>query len=170
MGVRGVRHQTCIKRRPFGAFLMYYVYLHINETGVFYVGCGKKERLHYQHRSALWKQMASSGFSVLIVRKHSNKQDAWELEKELITYFKPSCNKSTGGPGGRSGVGLTKEARARISKANSGERNPGHKLTKAQVLQIRSSEKTQRFLANHYGVSQPLISRILSRRSWDSAG
>lgn len=47
-----------------------------------------------------------------------------------------------------------------------GEQHPQVKLTEQDVREIRESGKTQRFLAEQYGVSQRNISAIKTRRSW----
>lgn len=139
---------------------MKYVYLHINETGVFYVGCGNRKRPQYQHRSALWKRVAASGYSIWIVGEF-DQQDAWELEKELISHFQPSCNKSTGGYG-YTGCAHTPETRKKVS----GENHLHHKLTEIQVLAIREDTRTRRIIAVDYGVSVAQLSKIKSRKSW----
>lgn len=41
-----------------------------------------------------------------------------------------------------------------------------NKLTEAQVLEIRASTEPQRRIAKRYGVSQPLITFIKTRRLW----
>lgn len=50
-----------------------------------------------------------------------------------------------------------------------GEQHPWHKLTKEQVRRIRMSHakgRTQRALAEQYGVNQSTISDIVHRRTW----
>lgn len=47
-----------------------------------------------------------------------------------------------------------------------GERNHFHKLTEAQVLEIRASSLRDQELADHYGVSRHLIGKIRLRRIW----
>lgn len=47
-----------------------------------------------------------------------------------------------------------------------GERNGLAKLTEAQVLEIRASQKPQSQLAAEYGVAQSNISQIKSRKNW----
>lgn len=48
----------------------------------------------------------------------------------------------------------------------SGSKHPGSKLTEAQVAEIRATNGLQREVAERYGVSQSVISRIRSRRVW----
>ena len=144
---------------------MKYVYLHINESGVFYVGCGSQRRPWNQSkRSALWKQVADSGYSILIVGEFSQ-QDAWEHEKWLIAHFRPSCNIATGGP---SSTGFTHapESRKKISLSQLGENNSRHKFTKEQVLAILRDTRTQRTIAAEYGITQPRVSYIKTKRQW----
>src|SRR3972149_1184338 len=45
---------------------------------------------------------------------------------------------------------------------NSGEKNGSSRLTKEQVLEIRTSHKSQYALAKRFGISQPAISYIRS--------
>jgi transposase len=47
-----------------------------------------------------------------------------------------------------------------------GEKCNSAKLTEEQVKTIRASTKTQRALAKEYGVSQPVITRIINRKIW----
>lgn len=58
----------------------------------------------------------------------------------------------------------------RVTYDRSGERNPSAKLTAEDVKSIRSKYKpniyTGRMLAEEYGVSIPLIEKILSRKVW----
>lgn len=165
---------------------MFCTYLHINETGVFYAGCGSKGRARvFRGRPAQWKQVASSGYSVWIVEEFKNKQDAWELEKELIAYFKPACNKAKGGPGS-TGCTHTLEAREKISVSQRGEKNhnygkrlsfetrekmsgekqPHHKLTKEQVLAIRLDTRVLRLISIDYGISLVHVSQIKLLKRW----
>lgn len=47
-----------------------------------------------------------------------------------------------------------------------GERNPQSKLTKENVVEIRSSTETQEVLGKRYGVMQSAISRIKTGKRW----
>lgn len=51
-----------------------------------------------------------------------------------------------------------------------GEGCHNHRLTEAQVCEIRSSDKSARFLGAKYGVSHTAIIRIKSRRKWAHVG
>lgn len=145
---------------------MHYVYLHINEGGVFYAGCGNKKRPWvYSNRSALWKQAASGGYSVLVLNACKNKDEAWEHEKELITHFKPSCNQATGGPS-CTGITRTMKTRDKMSLSQRGEKNPTHKLSESLVLAIREDSRPQRIIAVDYGISISQVSNIKSRKVW----
>lgn len=145
---------------------MLYVYLHINETGVFYVGCGSKDRpWNTQQRSKAWKQVAESGHSVLIVQKFLDKQEAWKCEKQLIQTFKPSCNKFIGSPQG-SGGSHGPSSREKMSQSHLSKKHPGSLLTEEAVLAIRRSLKTQREIAEDYGITRSLVSHIKLRKRW----
>jgi hypothetical protein len=48
-----------------------------------------------------------------------------------------------------------------------GERHGHNVLSEKQVLEIRSSDKSSRRLANDYGVSRGAVRHILKRRSWN---
>lgn len=59
---------------------------------------------------------------------------------------------------------------ARKGRRAKGEKNGSSKLTKEEVLDIRdlyaTGEWTQQELADEFGVSNPAISYLLSRRTW----
>jgi DNA-binding transcriptional regulator YiaG len=59
--------------------------------------------------------------------------------------------------------------RERYRPARRGEANEQVKLTEAAIHDIRSKRAPQRELANLYGVSQSLISRIQTGRRWPQA-
>ena len=142
------------------------VYLHINETGIFYVGCGSKRRpWMVAPRSILWKQVAGNGYSVMTLGEFKTKQEAWELEKVLIAHFNPRCNISTGGSGG-SGFIRSAKTRDKIRVSRLGEKHPKHKLTEKQVLAIREDTRSLKLISMDYEVSLSLISLIKTRRTW----
>lgn len=64
-----------------------------------------------------------------------------------------------------------REAKGRGNRRNSrGEKSHMAKLTESQVSEIRSDSKfagwTQREIAQHFGISQQQVSRILNRKKW----
>lgn len=69
----------------------YYVYTHIRlDTGkVFYVGKGKGRRAFWQNqRNKHWKAIvAKTGFDVHFVASGLTEEEAFQLEKETISYF-----------------------------------------------------------------------------------
>lgn len=154
---------------------MIYTYLHINETGVFYVGCGQGRRaMSACSRSQMWMDLSHSGYSILKVEEFISQDMAWQHEKELISYFNPICNKAKGGPGS-TGCTHTLEAKANIRLSLTGRplgrsihglKNPNHRLTENQVLAIRKDTRIQSMISKDYGVSQVHISRIKSRKKW----
>lgn len=163
---------------------MKYTYVHLNEDGVFYVGCGNRRRPQDRsHRTSLWKQLAAGGYSVLLAGEFEDQQDAWEHEKELIAYFKPSCNKAIGGPGSNGitrthtmeakikiglahkGKPLTLETRTKMSLSRKGLIN-SYKLNPDQVIKIRQEPGPLKEVSQRYGVSIGQISNIRNRKSW----
>ena len=70
---------------------MYYVYLHRKATDgeVFYVGKGKNLRASsYKSRSTFWKSVvAKYGYYIEIVETGLQEWYAFELEKDLISYY-----------------------------------------------------------------------------------
>lgn len=163
---------------------MKYTYLHINELGVFYVGCGNRRRPQDRsHRTPLWKQLAKGGYSTLLAGEFSSQEEAWKLEKELIAYFKPICNKAIGGPGSNGvtrthtleakikmglankGRVLTPETKAKMSLSRKGLRN-SCKLDLSQVIKIRQEPGSLKDVSQKYGVSKGQISNIRNQKSW----
>lgn len=130
---------------------MLYTYLHINESGVFYAGCGNNKRPYRNSsRSREWLRTANGGYSILIIDMFEDRELAWKHEKELIAYFKPACNKASGGPG-PSGIRYEKtlpmktkrtspEALARLSKSRMGEGNPNYGLRHTSKSKIKMSK------------------------------
>jgi len=66
----------------------------------------------------------------------------------------------------------SEETRLKLSKSHQGlmvgEKNPGAKLTEAQVLEIRASTLSQYKLGKIYGVSQTNISSIKRGKTWQT--
>lgn len=148
---------------------MFYTYLHINEQGVFYAGCGNEKRpWRHSPRPGIWKQAANVGYSVLILGEFEDQQEAWEHEKELIAYFKPLCNKAIGGPGPKGAV-LSPELKAKRSWATKGERNPNYgkhhspetreKIRLARAKQIITHETKLKMSLSHLGKKVTLETR-----------
>ncbi len=167
---------------------MIYVYLHINETGVFYVGCGGKGRPHGRaRRSPHWIKAAQDGYSVEVVGEHETKSQAWEQEKYLIAYFKDTVvNRSIGGPPGL-GIEFSDLAREKCRRVNLGKvlsshtksliglarkgkcqgpDNPFSKLTTDQAISIFKDPRSLGRLAAEYQVSKRTINRVKSGASW----
>ena len=149
---------------------MYYVYLHINEGGVFYAGCGSKKRpKDLSHRSPEWKRWASGGYSILIINQFENQQEAWDLEKELIAYFRPFCNKSKGGPGS---LGLshlhTPEAKAKIGLASKLRRHTletREKMSNSHKGKLHNEEFIIKMLGNQFAVRKLTEEQVLAIRN-----
>jgi hypothetical protein len=60
--------------------------------------------------------------------------------------------------------------RKRHGRGCEGERNPGGgKLTESKIKQIRAMREsgcTLKFIAEHYGVSVPMVSKIVRNEAW----
>lgn len=70
----------------------YVVYFHINKKtrNVFYIGEGKNERPFERGRSAKWHEYTKfNDYEVLVVATNLSKEDAGELERKLISQYRP---------------------------------------------------------------------------------
>lgn len=129
----------------------YYVYKHIKNEVVFYIGSGKvSNRRAYgkNSRNKKWWDFCKGDFDVVIDSYHDNKKDSGERERELIKEYKDSVvNMVSNGYNSMKGKKQSKESRAKMSahwKKNpmtgskngmygrTGEKNPnfgnGHKI------------------------------------------
>ena len=61
------------------------------------------------------------------------------------------------------------EARAKKSESMTGEKHPRSKLTLGQAIEIIISDKSCEDLINEYGIKATQVSRIKTRKSWQSA-
>lgn len=98
---------------------MHYTYIHINEHGVFYVGCGLLKRTWPRTRgTSKWKHFSAGGYSILTVGEFENHQDALNHEKLLIAYFGPKANQTSGGEG------VSIQSREKMALTRQGSLNP----------------------------------------------
>lgn len=75
---------------------MYYVYSHMKNGNIFYIGCGNEARPHnINQRSDLWKKIYKvfGDFKVKIHGCFDNDYDAYNLEMKLINEYSPIANK-----------------------------------------------------------------------------
>jgi hypothetical protein len=107
---------------------IFYVYTHATLNGkIFYVGkgCGKRSTSSSQ-RSNAWKQIAKDGYSVSIVADKLLEEDAYSLEKLIISVFLPFGNLvnvyAGGGPVGQhmifKGRKISLEHKRKLTEAN----------------------------------------------------
>ncbi len=60
----------------------------------------------------------------------------------------------------------TKKTRETHSRLNKGEGNPNHKLTIDEVIYIRNSESSAKYLATRYNLNRATIYKIKNRILW----
>lgn len=85
----------------------FYVYLHrrADNNEVFYVGKGSGDRIKVKNRRSKWWQniVAKYGYRYEYVEKGLSEEDAFDLEVELIKFYKENgyniCNIKSGGEG-----------------------------------------------------------------------
>ena len=129
----------------------FYVYVYkIKPTNeVFYVGKGSGRRYkRIDKRSNSFKEMCDSHeYYVQIVQSHMTENEAFELEKLLISYYRkftgaPLVNITDGGEGA-SGHRWSEEEKKRISERQVGEKTPnyGNYWTKEQREHLRNIQK-----------------------------
>lgn len=105
----------------------YYVYLHRrgDNNEVFYVGKGRGRRATCRHsRNRWWKAVVSKhGFIVEYVERELSEDEAFDLEIELIKFYRDCghalCNISSGGDGA-SGTKRTDEHKEKVAAAQRG--------------------------------------------------
>ena len=112
----------------------FYVYIHTRATHgtIFYVGKGKGKRAWSKfNRNKHWKHIvAKYGYNVVIVQEDLTEEQAFMLEKEIITALGKEnlCNLTDGGEG-VSGLVHSKVTRKKMSEAKKGHTyNKGRKL------------------------------------------
>jgi len=100
---------------------VFYVYIHRRNDNneVFYVGKGKDKRSHSKAgRNQYWLNIVNKhGYSIEIVEKELSEDEAFDLEVELIKFYRENGHKLTNltdGGEGTSGYKLTRKERARI--------------------------------------------------------
>jgi len=135
----------------------FYVYEHwrLDRDECFYVGKGTGRRAYTRRgRNIHWKNIVAklehsgSGYEVRLVATGLNEQEAFALEKERVSFWRPLvdlANKTEGGDG-VSGLLMSEEARRKISEKAKGR--PGVK----SMLGKKHSEATRaKMSAAHKG-------------------
>ncbi len=128
----------------------YYVYIHRrNDTNdVFYVGKGNGRRANSKHRRSDWWNSIvakAGGFTVEFAEKEMSEESAFDLEIELIKFYRENgytlCNHTDGGEG-PSGMVHTEEAKAKIALAHKGNKyNVGRKHSDEIREKLSKSKK-----------------------------
>lgn len=122
---------------------IYYVYGHYRKdtNTLFYVGKGSKKRINsHQNRNQHWKNIVNkAGFYTFIFCQDISEDEAYILEKCIITDTNPEANYAVGGRwGGFKGKKHTKETLLKMSLAQKG-------ISKLPTeLQILNMTKTMR--------------------------
>lgn len=110
---------------------IFYVYEHwrLDTDTCFYVGKGKSGRAYSKQRNDLWKRIVSKlerngfAFEVRIVASGLSEQEAYDLEKSRIAFWRdkaPLCNFTSGGEGWTGGK-HSEEFKQRISIRHKGK-------------------------------------------------
>ncbi|WP_051405109.1 NUMOD3 domain-containing DNA-binding protein [Bacillus cihuensis] len=69
----------------------YYVYLHMLNDEVVYVGKGSGSRKYFSHRNEQWQKIVGDNKSLIkieIVKRFDDEEEAYKFEKELTAYYK----------------------------------------------------------------------------------
>ena len=72
----------------------FYVYLHRNLSGVFYVGKGTRERANSTTgRTKSWRENSKDGYIIQIIKSGLTEIEALTLEAQLIKIYQPTSNR-----------------------------------------------------------------------------
>ena len=69
----------------------YYVYIHMLNDEVIYVGKGSGSRMYFSHRSEQWKKVVGDNKALIkieVVKRFDDDEQAYKFEKELTAYYK----------------------------------------------------------------------------------
>jgi len=104
---------------------MFYTYVYLRESGeAYYVGKGLGARAYKGHCIPRPEDR-----ELIQMFYFDTQEECWDTEIQLIEFFGRECdggtlmNKSTGGPGGYTGVSPSEETRAKLSNGQIGELN-----------------------------------------------
>lgn len=158
---------------------MYYVYLHKKLNGeVFYVGKGKGKRAYSTHnRNRHWTNIANKyNFTVEIVMSDLQEWYAFELEKDLISYYGlkedgGTLVNITHGGGGNGNYIFTEKDRLLISQKNSGNGNGRADKNIYDFIRLHDEEVftgTRQSFTDKYGIniSDLFKSKVMTTLGW----
>lgn len=137
------------------------IYRHIKNNGeVFYIGIGSLKRPYNKYkRSKFWKNITSKeSYEIDILKKNLSWEEAYELEKILISYYgRRDLNKGTlvnhtDGGEGCSGLKHSSETKYKLSIINKGKtlsKEHKEKMSKSRTGMIRSTETRLKISNSH---------------------
>lgn len=102
----------------------YYVYIHKLNNEVIYVGKGSGSRKYFSHRNKRWKEIVGDNkllVEIEIVKRFEIEEEAFQLEKEIIIYYKNIGQCKANVNVGKEHIDVVKK---RISESMKGYRNP----------------------------------------------
>lgn len=140
----------------------FYVYLHRrgDNNEVFYVGKGQGYRAKSLHRSVWWHNVvAKCGYTVEYVEKFLSEESAFDLEIELIKFYREcGCDLVNHTDGGEGSSGYLHTEEWKIAQS---ERHKGRPLTPEHIqkLVIANTGKT------HTAETRARLSEILTGRA-----
>ncbi|MGJ3195089.1 NUMOD3 domain-containing DNA-binding protein [Peribacillus frigoritolerans] len=121
----------------------YYVYMHVLNDEVIYVGKGSGSRRYFSHRSKRWKEIVGDNKALIkieIVERYDDEEDAYKHEEQLTTYYKSigQCKANI-----NIGKKHSKESKRKISEKGKGENNSmyGKKFSEAHRRKLSESHK-----------------------------
>lgn len=117
---------------------------------------------HYLIHRAINKY-GKSNFQFSIIQKFNNNEDASLAEKYWIKFYKSYIKRY----GDDYGYNLTEGGDGMQLGTSAGENNPRSKLTKNQVIEIKSSNLPTKQLANNYNIHRTIIQRIRNGVIWN---
>jgi group I intron endonuclease len=145
-------------------------------NGKFYIGSSKnlkgrwkthkrqlnKGRHHCDTLQDAWNSEADTSVFVFEPFIFCREKLLRKIEQGCLDFMRPFYNvsKTADRPGDNPATW------AKISKANSGERGPGVKLSKEQALEILNSPLPQREISKIYGVSVSAIYGLRNGKTW----
>lgn len=127
-----------------------YIYFHRKFfTGeIFYIGKGTTDRaFHAYNRNIVWNRIVKKhkGFKIQIFKDNLTEREAFQLEIELISKYKPKANLTSGGEGScGQWKRFSKERKLEISKKKSLSMMGKNRGPKNGMYGIRHTEEQKR--------------------------